>query len=137
MIIVQAPQPPAPKETAPQPPPRVTPEPAPSKPSRPKRAEAKSPPEEEAAEVPALQTALSPSQTSELRDQVFKLQAGIEKRITLVSKEWLAPRERSTLETARGFLQASQKALQESDLQRADILAHKADVLVTSLEQSR
>ena len=136
-MVVQAPTPPTPTETAPQTLPRVTPEPPPSRAPHPKRAEVKSPPEEETAEVPALQSALSPSQASELRSRVLRLQEGIEKRITLLSKEWLSPGERSTLEGARGFLQQSQKALQESDLQRADNLAHKADVLVTSVEQSR
>jgi hypothetical protein len=71
-----------------------------------------------------------------LQGQVVRLQQGIEKRILVLSREWLSASQRGTLEGARGFLQQSQKALQESDLQRAYNLAHKADLLVISLEQS-
>jgi hypothetical protein len=87
--------------------------------------------------VPPLKSGLSSSQATELQDQVISLQQGIEKRILLLSREWLSPAQRGTLDGARGFLQQSQRALQESDLQRALNLAHKSDLLVTSLEQSR
>lgn len=90
----------------------------------------------EPADVPALQSGLSSSRATELQDQVVRLQQGIEKRILRLSREWLSPAQRSTLEGARGFLQQSQRALQESDLQRAYNLAHKADLLVISLEES-
>jgi hypothetical protein len=112
-------------------------EPAPDRPSPPKPQETKAPPAEPSAEVPALQSAISSGQATALQGQVVKLQQGIEKRILLLSREWLSPSQRSTLEGARGFLQQSQRALQESDLQRAYNLAHKADVLVVSLEQSQ
>lgn len=72
-----------------------------------------------------------------MRDQVVKLQQGIENRISRLSREWLSSGQRSTLEGARGFLQQSERALQESDLKRAFNLAHKADLLVNSLEQSQ
>lgn len=64
------------------------------------------------------------------------MQQEIEKRIVSLSREWLSPSQRATLEGARGFLQNSHRALQESDLQRAFLLADKADQLVGSLEQS-
>jgi hypothetical protein len=96
----------------------------------------KTQPEKPSAEVPALQSAISSGQASALQEQVVKLQEAIEKRILLLSREWLSSSQRSTLEGARGFLQQSQKALHESDLQRAYNLAHKADLLVSSLEQA-
>ncbi len=65
------------------------------------------------------------------------MQQQIEKRIATLSREWLSPTERETLEGARGFLQQSVRALQESDLQRASNLAHKADLLVQAVEQSQ
>jgi hypothetical protein len=71
-----------------------------------------------------------------LQGQVVKLQHEIEKRILVLSREWLSPSQRGTLEGARGFLQNSHKALQEADYQRALILAQKADLLVASLEQT-
>lgn len=97
----------------------------------------KTQPEKPSADVPALQSAISTGQASALQGQVVKLQEAIEKRILLLSREWLSPSQRGTLEGARGFLQQSQKALHESDLQRAYNLAHKADLLVSSLEQSQ
>lgn len=135
-IVVQAPAPPAPSEVnqkAPQP---VAQEPEPVRHRRARRAEVKPPPEEPAAEVPALQSAISSGQASELQGQVIKLQEGIEKRILRLTREWLSPSQRETLQGARGFLQQSQKALEESDLQRAYNLAHKSDLLVVSIEQS-
>lgn len=88
-------------------------------------------------DIPALMSGLSSGQASQLHDRVVKLQQGIEKRILLLSREWLSQPQRDTLEGARGFLQQSQRALQESDLQRAFMLAHKADLLVVSLEHSQ
>jgi hypothetical protein len=114
------------------------PEPAPSRPSRPRRAEAKAPPEEQpTAEVPALKSAISSGQASALQGQVVKLQEGIQTRIVRLSRERLSLSQRGTLEGAQGFLQQSQRALQESDFQRAYNLAHKADLLVISLEQAQ
>lgn len=137
-IVVQAPAPPVPVETKQEAPQQAPPEPVPSKPSRPKRVETKAPPEESpGAEVPALQSAISSGQATALQGQVVRLQQGIEKRILVLSHEWLSPSQRGTLEGARGFLQQSQRALQESDLQRALNLAQKADQIVASLEQPR
>ncbi len=135
---MQAPPPPVSAEIKPPAPAPAPSEPVPSRPPRPRRAEAKTPPEEEpTAEVPALESAISSRQASALQGQVVKLQQAIEQRILHLSREWLSPSQRGTLEGARGFLQQSQRALQESDLQRAYNLAHKADLLVVSLEQSQ
>ena len=136
-MVVQAPAPPAPPEVHHETPEPASPEPAPVKQPSPRRTEVKAPPEEPPAEVPALQSAISSGHATQLQGQVVKLQQGIEKRILLLSREWLSPSQRGTLEGARGFLQQSQKALQESDLQRAYNLAHKADLLVVSIEQSQ
>lgn len=119
----------------PQMPPPAAPEPAPRSHARYHRPEVKTP-ESEPAEVPALQSGLSSSRSTELRNQIVKLQNGLEQRILRLSREWLSPTQRGTLEGARGFLQQSQRALQESDLQRASNLAHKADLLITSIDQS-
>lgn len=67
----------------------------------------------------------------------MNLQHGLEKQISLLSQEQLSQSQQNTLEGARGFLQQSQRALQQSDLQRAFNLAHKADLLISSLEQSQ
>jgi hypothetical protein len=137
-IVVQAPAPPAPLEAKQDSAPQTTPEPAPSKPPRPRPTEAKARPDEPpGAEVPALQSAISAGQATALQGQVMRLQQGIEKRILVLSREWLSPSQRGTLEGARSFLQQSQKALQEADLQRAYNLAQKADIIVASLEQPR
>ena len=72
-----------------------------------------------------------------LHSQVVQMQQQIQQRITLLSREWLSPAERQTLEGARGFLQQSVRALNESDLQRASNLAHKSLLLVEAIEQSR
>lgn len=88
-------------------------------------------------DVPALHPGLSPNQETALRGQVVKLQQSIDKQIQRLSNEWLSSAQQSTLEGARGFLQQSQRALQESDLKRAFNLAHKAELLTNSLEQSQ
>jgi hypothetical protein len=84
-----------------------------------------------------MEPAGSSAQESELRSRVVQTQQQIEGRITTLSREWLSPTEREVLEGARGFLQQSLRALNESDLQRASNLAHKADLLVEAIEQSR
>lgn len=122
-------------EMTPQMPPPAAPEPAPRSHVHYRRPEAK-PTESQPAEVPALQSGLSSGRADALRNQIVKLQNGIDERILRLSREWLSPPQRGTLEAARGFLQQSQKALQEEDLQRASNLAHKADLLVKSLQQA-
>lgn len=137
-IVIQAPAPSAPPEVASEPAQPQAQVPESPRHVRSKRPLAKVPePEPEPADVPALQSSLSPSRATELQGQVVRLQQGIEKRILRLSREWLSPPQRSTLEGARGFLQLSQRALQESDLQRANNLADKADLLVKSIEESQ
>lgn len=80
---------------------------------------------------------MSSSRETKLRDEVVNLQLGIEEQISHLSQEQLSQSQQDTLDGARGFLQQSQRALQQSDLQRAFNLAHKADLLVTSIQQSQ
>lgn len=134
-LVIQAPAPPARTEITPELQPPPAPEPAPRSHTQYRRPEAKAP-QQEPAEVPALESGLSSGRASEMRNQIVRLQNQMEARILRLSREWLSPAQRSTLEGARGFLQQSQRALQESDLQRASNLAHKADLLITSLEQT-
>jgi len=47
----------------------------------------------------------------------------------------LSDAERRTLGEARAFLEQSRRALNDHDLRRAENLAHKADLLITALEQ--
>jgi hypothetical protein len=134
-MVISAPAPQTSAEIAPDLSPPVAPEPASPTHARYRRPEAKAP-EQEPADVPAIESGLSTGRATELRGQIVKLQNDIEERIVRLSRAWLSPAQRSTLEGARGFLQQSQRALRESDLQRASNLAHKADLLVTSLEQT-
>lgn len=136
-MVIQAPAPAGPAEAASEPAPRVAPEPAPRRRVRYRHPqEAKTPPQEPVV-VPALQPGLSSNQETALRDQVVKLQQEVEKQIFRLSSEWLSSGQRGTLEAARGFLQQSQRAVQQSDVKRAFNLAHKADLLVSSLEESQ
>lgn len=135
-MVIQEPAPPAPAETVHEPAPLPLAEPAPRKHVYYRRPQIKPRPQEP-ADVPALQSGLSSNQENALRDQVVKLQQGIQNRISRLSREWLSSAQRSTLLGARGFLQQSERALNESDLKRAFNLAHKADLLVNSLEQSQ
>lgn len=136
-MVVQAPAPESPQKAPPPPVIVPTREPAPEPHYRRRRPESKAPVQKPAADVPALQSGISSGQASALESRVVKLQQDIEKRVQTLSKEWLSPAQRGTLEGARGFLQQSQRALQQSDLQRAYNLAHKANLLVDSLEQSQ
>lgn len=79
----------------------------------------------------------STARAAELRSRVRQWQQQIEGRIALLSRQGLSPTEREVLDGARGFLQQSVRALNESDFQRASNLAHKADLLVEAIEQSR
>lgn len=135
-MVIQAPAPSIPAETTPEPTPRVAPEPAPRRHVHYRHPQVKTPAQEPVV-VPALQPGLSSNQQTALRDEVVRLQQEIEKQISRLNSEWLSSAQRVTLEGARGFLQQSQRALQQSDLKRAFNLAHKADLLVSSLEESQ
>lgn len=135
-MVIQAPAPSTPAEVKPAPAPPAVSEQAPRRRFHYRRPQVKAP-APQPADVPALHPGLSQNQETALRDQVVRLQRGIEKQIQRLSSEWLSSAQQSTLEGARGFLQQSQRALQESDLKRAFNLAHKADLLLDSLEQSQ
>jgi hypothetical protein len=66
-----------------------------------------------------------------------KLQQDVQQRIGHINAARLSRTERNTLVGARAFLQQSLRALQQSDLQRALNLAHKAYLLAEALEQSQ
>lgn len=135
-LVIQVPTPPAiPAEITPGLPPPAAPEPTPRSHIRYHHPETKAS-QQEPVDVPALKSALSSGQAADLRNQIVKMQNGIEERIVRLSREWLSPAQRDTLGGARGFLEQSQRALQESDLQRAFNLVHKADLLISSLEQT-
>jgi hypothetical protein len=138
-IVIQAPAPPEPEQIAPAPAPAPPPAPQPRRSLRrdeQRRAEETSP-EPETPKVPAIEPSESTARESKLHYQVVQMQQQIQQRITQLSREWLSPTERETLAGARGFLQQSLRALQESDLQRASNLAHKAYLLVEAIEQSQ
>ena len=138
-VVIQAPAPPAPDQTvrtpAPTPAPQTQHRRRVRRGERPRASGASSEPQP--ANVPPLGPSESTALESALHGQVVQMQQQIEKRIATLSREWLSPTERETLEGARGFLQQSVRALQESDLQRASNLAHKADLLVQAVEQSQ
>jgi len=138
-IVVQAPAPPEPQQAAPTPVPAPPPEPHSRR--RIRRDERtrtdEASPQPEPANVPAMEPRESTARESKLRDQVVQTQQQIQQQITLLSREWLSPAERETLQGARGFLQQSLRALQESDFQRASNLADKAHLLVEAIEQAR
>ena len=136
-MVVRAPAPAVPREVPPEPVLIQPREPAPEHHSHHRRPESKAPAQKPAAVVPALKSGISSGQATKLESRVVKLQQDIEKRIDTLSREWLSPAQRGTLEGARGFLQSSQRAVKASDFQRAYNLAHKADLLVVSLEQSQ
>lgn len=136
-MVVQTPAPPVPVKVTPEPAPTTTKlEPVHRRHIYHRRRQVKAP-EPEPANVPALQSGLSSSREAQLRNQVVNLQQGIEKQIATLSQEQLTQSQQDTLEGARGFLQQSERALQQSDLQRASNLAHKADLLIISLENSQ
>jgi len=88
-----------------------------------------------APEVPALQPRESPAQGAALRQQIVGLQQQVRQRIGRLDSRQLSPTDRKTLDDAGGFLDQSDKALEEGDLQRANTLARKASLLVSAVEQ--
>lgn len=135
-IVVQGPAPSVPAKVPPAPAPPVAHKTVPIKHAHHRVPQTRAP-KPEPANVPALQSGISPRRETELRDDVVNLQREIEKKISRLSQEQLSQSQQDTLDGARGFLQQSQRALQQSDLQRASNLAHKADLLVISLQQSQ
>lgn len=134
-LVIEAPPPPQPVEQLPAmssgqeaAPPRRRPVRHPAPP--PAAAEHSEP----AAPVPALEPSESPAQASAQRGQVIGLQRQIKRRIDLLSHSRLSGTDLRTLGGARAFLAQSVRALQDSDLQRALNLAHKAQLLVQAIE---
>ena len=97
-----------------------------------------SPAEPPAADVPA--PALEPlgtlDQQANLRREIAAAQEGTQKRIAQLEGANLAIDDRKTLGDARAFLAQSTRALENGELERAHLLAHKAALLVQAVEQS-
>jgi len=140
-LVIEEPQPPEPEEITPaeqtpalKPPAKRTPRAA--RPDLAVSPEAAVEPEPNPPiEIPALETRENPGAQAALRQQIVGLQNQVRARITQVAQANLSSGERNTLEDARTFLGQSERALAESDLQRARNLARKASMLVAVLEQ--
>ncbi len=92
-------------------------------------------PEPPPALVPTLEPRESSAQESTLRRQTLEAQIDVRQRLARINEGQLSPPDRKTLDDARGFFGQSERAYQEGDLQRALVLARKAALLVTALEQ--
>ena len=96
------------------------------------------PPAEPPADVPA--PALEPlgtlEQQANRRREIAAAQEGTQKRIAQLEGANLAIDDRKTLGDARAFLTQSTRALENGELERARLLAHKAALLVQAVEQS-
>lgn len=97
--------------------------------------EQKANPEPPPAEVPTLETRTNPQQQTALRAQLMQTQQQLQRRIDSLSGQQLADEARKTLENARVFLTQSMRAMDQNDLQRSQMLAEKANLLVSSLEK--
>ena len=91
--------------------------------------------EEPSPLVPSLAPQGSSSEQATQRHEIQSLQDDVQKRIAKLNAADLSAVDRKTLEDAKAFLDQSTHALDESDLQRALMLAHKASLLVTALEK--
>lgn len=92
-------------------------------------------PEPPPAQVPALEPRENSAQESTLRRQTVEAQIDVRQRLARLNEGQLSTSDRKTLDDARAFFGQSERALQEGDLQRALVLARKAALLVTALEQ--
>lgn len=139
--MIEEPPPPEPAEVAPAE--SSSPKPTPRR-RRPLRSEppaatesATEPVEPPPAEVPALEPRESPGQQTALRQQILDLQERLRQRTARFDRLKLTGEARKTLDDARTFLAQSERALLDSDLQRARNLANKASLLVSALEQQQ
>jgi len=69
------------------------------------------------------------------RQTIDTTQKRLSQRIDEFEHGPLSDTELRTLGEVRAFLEQSKRALKDGDLRRADNLAHKADLLITALEQ--
>jgi hypothetical protein len=86
-------------------------------------------------DVPPLEPRTTASRQEELRRQLGSNQRSIRERIDRLDQRSLAQPDRKTLNDARNFLQQSEGALKEGELERSRLLARKAELLVAALEQ--
>ena len=86
--------------------------------------------------APALEPLGTNEQQANLRRAIAADQEGTQKRIAQLERANLAIDDRKTLGDARAFLAQSTRALENGELERARLLAHKAALLVQAVEQS-
>lgn len=140
-IVISEPAPPEePVAAAPQ-----EEEPPPPKPERRRRRPVRTEPTEtpppevsESPEQPAADITPPPLETRDdpaIRGEVQTLQADIQRRIEETSHRDLSKEDQKTFEDARQFLEQSQRALDQGDLQRALMLARKASLLISALRR--
>lgn len=92
----------------------------------------------ETPEPPAADIAPPPLETRDdpaVRSEVLSLQADLQKRIEDMGRQELPKVDQKTFEDAKLFLEQSGRALDQSDLQRALMLAKKASLLLASLQR--
>jgi hypothetical protein len=139
-MVIEEPAPPEPVQVTPQP----LPAPKPARRSRriirtgpPDSTPAETPEAEEppTTEVPALEPRENPEQENALRNQITGMRQNLQRRIDRLGRQQLFTADRKTLEDAKVFLAQSGRALEQGDLQRSLMLARKASLLVSALEQ--
>jgi hypothetical protein len=143
LVIEEPAPPPTPEEVAPAPEPeqapvrrrRRTSHTGPARSSDEISPETPETPDAAPAPLPALEPRESSARENTLRQQIIAAQTDVRLRLARLNPSQLAPADRKTLDDARSFFAQSEKALQESDLRRALVLARKAALLVTALEQ--
>ena len=121
-----------------------TPEPAAPKPVvRPRRPSKSEPSATEentepqaAPGLPPLEPRASSQQQQALRNQIATLQAATKQRIVRLEQLKVSSADRKFLDDARHFLEESQRAVADGDLQRSQNLAHKAALLVDAVERN-
>jgi len=141
-MVIEEPPPPEPAVIPPPPetqtPKEVTPQPR----HVPHKGQTSATPEtapetDEDAAAPSLSLEPRESSTEQAtqRHEIQGLQDDVQKRIAKLSTVELSGVDRKTLDDARTFFAQSTQALNEGDLQRALMLAHKASLLVSALEK--
>ncbi len=141
-LVIEEPVPPETEEVKL---PNEAPPPTPPTPTRPPRAHRTGIPTEptlpepgtdepSSVEPPALEPARGAGQAG-LRQRIETTQQGLASRLAQFERRPLSDAERRTLAEGRAFLDQSMSAMKEGDLQRAERLVYKADLLITAFEQ--
>jgi hypothetical protein len=141
-LVIQEPPPPLPlTPPAQSAPPEQKEEPEPETPERRSHVRPRPRPDESApatqpaGEVPALELGGSAAQQAARERSLADLQRQIRQRIDRLSGLRLPDSTKRILGEAGSFLTQSETALKEGDTQRAENLAHKAELLLDALER--